>query len=115
MRTCSPDVSTFISHSAPIPPCCPVSGNPLPGSKVTVCYFPAGVVFPVEDLEAFISEYVGGHAARAIRNMEEMIQDLAIRVEEVVRVPVRVYADLVIQPPYGGAVQGMRVSARVAP
>lgn len=112
LRTCAPDLPTFVSHSTPIPPCCPVSGNPRPGSKITVSYIPAGVVMPVEDLVDFVAEYVGGHATREVRNMEEMVQDLAVRVRDVVKVPVRVRADLIILPPYGGAEQTMRVSAR---
>ncbi|MGC4393723.1 hypothetical protein [Agrobacterium sp. M50-1] len=112
IRTCSGTIQTFVSHSAPIPQCCPVSSNPLPGSRVTVCYIPNDVVFPVEDLASFIDEYVGGHKSRDVRNMEEMVQDLAVRVRDVVGVAVRAYADLIIQPPYGGAQQTMRVSAR---
>lgn len=113
MRTCDANIKTFVSHGAALPICCPVSQNPRPGSKITVCYIPEGVVFPVEDLESFIAEYVGGHSSRNVRNMEEMIQDLAVRVKEEVKVPVRVFADLIISPPYGGADQTMRVSVRL--
>jgi hypothetical protein len=112
IRTCQPDTKTFVSHSVPIPQCCPVSGNPLPGSKLTVCYIPNAIVFPVEDLAAFVSEYVGGRGE--IRGMEEMVQELATRVRDVVGVPVRAFADLGIQPPYGGERQTMRVTARAA-
>jgi hypothetical protein len=112
IRTCSATVATFVSHSTPIPQCCPISGNPLPGSKLTVCYQPHDVVFPVEELASFVSEYVDGHPSRNVRNMEEMIQDLAVRVRDVVKVPVRAFADLIIQPPYGGDQQTMRVAAR---
>ena len=113
IRSCNAHVPIFLSHSTPIPQCCPVSGNPLPGSKLTVCYRPDDVVFPVEDLASFVSEYVGGRGD--IRGMEEMIQELAVRVRDVVRVPVRAYADLVIKPPFGGDQQTMRVSARATP
>lgn len=112
IRTCSLDIPTFIAHYVDLPPCCPVSGNPLHGSNMRVCYMPAGVVFPVEDLVAFIDEYRGGHDLRNIRNMEEMIQDLAARVCDVVGVNVRVVANLIIKPPFGGDQQQMRVSAR---
>lgn len=112
IRTCQPDTKTFVSHSVPIPQCCPVSGNPLPGSKLTVCYIPNATVFPVENLAAFVSEYVGGRGET--RGMEEMVQELAIRVRDVVGAPVRAFADLVIQPPYGGEHQTMRVAARAA-
>lgn len=112
MRTCDQKTAAFVSHSAPIPQCCPVSGNPLPGSKVTVSYVPAGVVFPVEDLAAFVAEYVGGRGS--VRGMEEMIQELANRVRDAVGVRVRASADLIINPPFGGGQQTMRVTARAA-
>lgn len=111
-RTCKQNTPIFVSHSVPLPQCCPVSGNPLPGSVLKVFYFPNKTVFPVENLASFISEYVNGHALRDVRNMEEMIQDLAERVCEEVGVNVRATADLLIQPPYGGDQQTMRVSAR---
>jgi hypothetical protein len=112
MRTCNDTVQIFVSHSTPLPQCCPVSRNPLPGSNLTVCYQPNGIVFPVEDLADFVAEYVGGRGD--IRGMEEMIQELATRVRDVVGVPVRAYADLIIQPPYGGDQQTMRVAVRAS-
>lgn len=112
IRSCNAYVPTFVSHSTPLPQCCPVSKNPLPGSKLTVCYRPDDVVFPVEDLAAFVAEYVGGRGD--IRGMEEMIQELVVRVRDVVQVPVRAFADLLIKPPFGGEIQTMRVSARAA-
>lgn len=113
VRTCAPDTKTFVSHTAPIPPCCPVSGNPKAGSTVRVSYLPRGVVVPVEILEERVRGYVGGF--ESIRGMEEMIQDIARWCAEETGVRVRAVADLVIQPPYGGEMQTMRVSARCTP
>lgn len=110
IRTCADDVPTFINHNVPLPRCCPVSGNPAPGSMLRVSYYPAGVVIPVEDLAAWVSEYIDGHFLRDIRNMEEMIQDIAKRCSETVHVRVRVVADLLIDPPGGGEQQEMRVA-----
>lgn len=112
LRTCDAAVKTFISHTVEIPECCPVSHNPRPGSVLTVSYFPDGVVVPVENLVDWVNEYVGGHDTRRIRNMEEMVQDIAVRCAEETRVRVRLRANLIIQPPYGGELQTMRVSAR---
>lgn len=112
MRTCDPNTRAFVSHSVPLPQCCPVSGNPAAGSKLTVSYLPAGVVFPVEDLAAFVAEYVGGRGE--VRGMEEMIQELANRVNGVVGVNVRAVAYLIINPPFGGDPQTMRVTARAS-
>jgi NADPH-dependent 7-cyano-7-deazaguanine reductase QueF len=115
IRTCDETTPAFISHELDIPQCCPVSGNPYPGSKIRVSYFPAGIVVPVEDLASWLDEYIGGHESRSVRNMEEMIQDLAVRCTETTRASVRVSADLKIKPPYGGEMQRMRVTARATP
>lgn len=110
IRTCSIDVPTFVAHEVNIPQCCPVSANPAPGSVIKVCYIPNGIVYPVENLVDLVNEYVGGRGD--VRNMEEMIQDVASRVAGIVKVPVRAIADLNIRPPFGGDMQKMRVSAR---
>ncbi len=65
---------------------------------------------PVEALAAMAGEYVGGLGE--IRGMEELVQDFARRTAAEVRVPVRAKAELLIQPPYGGDVQRMHVSAK---
>ncbi len=111
-RTCDAKIPTFISHQLDLPQCCPISGNPYPGSTIVVSYFPYDTVVPVEDLASWIAEYVDGHKTRMVRNMEEMIQDLAVRCAEETNVTVRVSADLRIKPPYGGDMQRMRVTAR---
>lgn len=111
-RVCDAVVPAFVSHELPLPQCCPVSGNPFPGSTLRVSYLPAGTVVPVENLAAWIDEYRGGNEMRSIRNMEEMIQDIAVRCADEVGVAVRVVANLQIKPPYGGDMQTMRVSAR---
>ena len=110
IRTCSTEIPTFIAHEVAIPVCCPVSANPAEGSVIVICYRPDGVVFPVEDLVDMVDGYVGGRGA--VRNMEEMIQDVAVRVATIVKVPVRAIAKLNIRPPFGGDMQKMRVSAR---
>lgn len=112
-RTCDPTVAAFVSHSVPIPECCPVSRNPKPGSTIRVSYLPRSIVVPVEALEEKVRGYVGGF--ESIRGMEEMIQDIARWCSAETGVPVRAVADLIIQPPYGGDRQTMRVSARHYP
>lgn len=112
-RTCDPTISTFVSHSVPVPECCPVSKNPKPGSTIRVSYLPRDIVVPVEALEERVRGYIGGF--ESIRGMEEMIQDIARWCAEESGVRVRAVADLIIQPPYGGDLQKMRVSSRSAP
>lgn len=112
MRTCDPTIAAFVSHSVPVPECCPVSKNPRPGSTVRVSYLPRDIVVPVEMLEERVRSYIGGF--ESIRGMEEMIQDIARWCAVEAGVRVRVVADLIIQPPYGGDLQTMRVTARAA-
>lgn len=111
IRTCDDDVATFVSHEVGIPRCCPRSGNPAPGSILRVSYRPKRIVLPVEDLAAWVEEFVGGHP-NGRREMEGMIQDLAKRVSAIVGVRVRVVADLLIDPPFGGDQQKMKVVVR---
>ena len=113
-RTCTPGRATSVHHVVEIPPCCPVSGNPRPGSTLTLRYIPkGGVVMPVEDLSVMVEEYVGGFGA--IRAQEEMIQNIAARCAALIQQPVRVRADLVIAPPDGGDLQRMIVTCRAVP
>lgn len=111
-RTCDPTIAVFVSHLVPIPECCPVSKNPKPGSTIRVSYLPKNIVVPVEALEERVRGYVGGF--ESIRGMEEMIQDISRWCADETGVAVRAVANLVIQPPYGGDLQLMRVSARSA-
>ena len=114
IRTCATDQRTFVHHVVSVPRCCPVSGNPQPGSLLRVSYAPvAGLVVPVEALEELVEQYVGGLGS--VRAQEEMIQHLAARCADSVRVPVRARADLLIAPPFGGEQQRMVVSAHARP
>lgn len=107
------DVDTAVHHTVALPACCPATGNPLAGSKLSVSYRPRGIVFPVEALADMTKDYVHGH--QDVREMEGMVQHIALRVAEIVKVRVRVRADLNIRPPFGGDNQGMIVTAIGAP
>jgi hypothetical protein len=81
---------------------CPVSKNPQPGSTITIMYCPRGTVLEVAHLYAYLHQYRGGlrdeQGTIIVRNMEEMIDRVARDCAEVLGVPVRVYANLVIAP-----------------
>jgi len=94
-----PDVSSGAQvHTLPLPPMCPVSGNPQPGSYVAVRYTPRGRTLEVYALEAHIARFVGGwlRDGAHIRDMEQMIATLAADCAASVGVPVRVRARLVL-------------------
>ena len=100
--------------AVPLPQCCPVSGNPHPGSAITISYTTAGRVLDVEHLPAYLSGYVGGlvRGGRvATRDMEGMIQRIAYECAAALGAPVTVDADLRIAP--GDQRMQIRASASV--
>ena len=89
-------------HVLELPPCCPVSKNPRPGSFIMICYRPQGIVLEVGALYAYIHQFRGGLRDETgeivIRDMEGMIARIAQDCADAVDVPVSVCADLVIAP-----------------
>jgi 7-cyano-7-deazaguanine reductase len=83
-------------HELPIDPCCPVSGNPRPGSLISIAYEPIGRILEVASLRAYIDSYKGGRGD--VRSMEGMIQAIAQDCSNAVRAHVIVNAELVIEP-----------------
>lgn len=90
------------AHIIELPPCCPVSKNPRPGSTLTICYRPVGSVLEVGSLYAYIHQYKGGlrdeTGTLVVRDMEGMISLIAAHCAQALRVPVSVCAQLVIAP-----------------
>lgn len=90
------------AHIIELPPCCPVSKNPRPGSIIIICYRPQGSVLEVGALYAYIHQYKGGlkdeTGTLIIRDMEGMVGLIAEHCAQVVGVPVSVCAQLVIAP-----------------
>lgn len=80
----------------PISNCCPVTGNPLHGSKVGIFYDPANVMLEVISLHAYIESYRGGRGE--VRSMEGMIQAIAQDCADCVGQRVRVIAELLLAP-----------------
>ena len=62
-------------HWLPLPQCCPVSGNPQPGSFIGICYVPSRSFLEVYSLRKYVTEYVGGRDG--VRDMEGMVQQIA--------------------------------------
>lgn len=89
-------------HTLEIPPCCPVSKNPRPGSTITIRYRPHGASLEVATLVAYIHSYRGGLYDVAgqllVRDMEGMLVQIAQDCADVLGVAVRVSAQLVIVP-----------------
>lgn len=111
-RPCRSDISIVNQHCVSLPTCCPVSGNPLPGSTLTISYLPNGKVIDVYSLSSWVNEFVGGHPS-GTREMESMIQDLAERCAAAVMVEVTATADLTINA--GLTTQTMQVVCKAGP
>lgn len=92
----------FEQHTLDIPPCCPVSKNPRPGSKIVISYRAKEQVLEVASLMAYIYRFVGGlHSASGdlvVRDMEGMLLKIAQDCANKLGVPVRVRAELVLLP-----------------
>src|SRR3954468_6828545 len=86
----------LMRHTLPLPSCCPVSGNPQPGSEVRISYRPQHHVLEVYALTAYLRSYIGGHAD-GTRNMEPMIQHVARDCAEALGVRVIVRAHVILQ------------------
>lgn len=91
-----PEIKLYEQHIVPLPPCCPVSGNPQAGSTITISYTPAACFLEVYSLQKFVNSFVGGR--EGVRDMEGMIQTIARDCANLLGVPVKVRADLNLQP-----------------
>lgn len=107
-----PDARMVESHTLDLPACCPRSGNPQPGSTITVRYKPLGWCLEVYSLAALLRLFVGGFPGAgpypAERNMEGMIRLLAQMAADALGVSVSVVASLKLDA--GGMT--LRVRAR---
>jgi 7-cyano-7-deazaguanine reductase len=92
----------FMQHAVDIPPCCPVSRNPRPGSTLTVVYRAKEQVLEVASLYAYLHQFVGGLRASdgqfVVRDMEGMLLRVAQDCAQAVNVPVRIYARWHVAP-----------------
>ncbi len=90
------------THTLEIPPCCPVSKNPRPGSTITISYRPFGCSLEIASLFAFIHSFRGGfydeQGQLLVRDMEGMILRIAEECALVLGVEVEVIADLQLVP-----------------
>ena len=94
-------VATVQIHILDLPQCCPFSGNPQSGSTIEIRYTPVSKHIEVYSLRDYIASYIGGKkcpdSGKLIeREMEGMIQRIAIDCATAASVPVSVVAHLVL-------------------
>ena len=99
-RLTGPKVSLAQSHRLDLPRCCPISGNPAPGSTLRLTYQPDLWCLEVYALESMVESFVGGFDGAPgydpDRNMEGMIATLAQMAADATGVPVKATARLVL-------------------
>lgn len=95
--------STTVTHHLPLPQCCPISGNPQPGSSISITYEPDHSMLEVASLVGYIDSYKGGRGE--VRSMEGMIQSIAQDCANCVEVKVVAFAELIIYPGQSMAVE----------
>jgi 7-cyano-7-deazaguanine reductase len=96
----NPTLISRVSVTTPMPPMCPRSQNPQPGSTVTITYCAGAVVLEVYSVAAYLRQYVGGRAMEGgatIRDMEQTIQQIALDARAALGVDVAVRGDLILQ------------------
>jgi 7-cyano-7-deazaguanine reductase len=82
-------------HRLDLPSMCPISGNPKPGSHIRILYKADGKFLEVYSLQAYVNSFIGGHPS-GVRDMEQTIQKIAGDCALVLGVPVKVYANLIL-------------------
>lgn len=87
---------TYHEHEIELPQCCPISGNPQPGSTITISYEGNEGFLEVASLRTFIDSYVGGKGE--VRSMEGMLQEIAQACADTLGVQVTLKSNLLIDP-----------------
>lgn len=84
------------THALDLPPCCPISGNPLSGSTIEIQYEPKDRILEVVSLCAYVDSYQGGRGD--VRSMEGMVQQITQDAADALGCTVWVLAVLNINP-----------------
>jgi NADPH-dependent 7-cyano-7-deazaguanine reductase QueF len=87
--------SIFQTHILPLPQCCPISGNPQPGSTLYLSYYAGAEFLEVYSLRKYVTEYIGGRGD--VRDMEGMIIQIARDCAATLNSPVLAWAYIVLQ------------------
>lgn len=89
------NIASFQMHTLDLPRCCPVSGNPQPGSKLYLSYMPGDHFIEVYSLRQDVYSYVNGRGD--VRDMEGMIAMIARDCATAIQVPVLAWAYILLQ------------------
>jgi hypothetical protein len=91
-----------LQHVLELPPCCPVSKNPRPGSVITISYSPCGRSLDIISLTGYIHTFIGGkrdeQGELVVRDMEGMLMAIARHCAQTLGQAVTLEADLQLVP-----------------
>jgi hypothetical protein len=97
-RVTGPDAEIMHRHILPLPPMCPVSGNPREGSTLILSYLSSGWCLEKYSLSRLLRRFNGGWKGTprypAERNMEGAAKLIAKMAADAVGVPVRAHVRL---------------------
>lgn len=86
-----PLVATHIHLTYPFAQLCPMSGEPQPGSTITISYEADKVLLEIKALRQYLASYMGENPHN-VRDLEEAAQVIAQHCADVLQKPVQVIA-----------------------
>ena len=89
----NPGMAMVQRHIVNVPALCPVTGNPQPGSTLTVTYKPGAKLLELYSLTEYVHSFVGHET---VRDIEHFAQTLAQGCADTLGVPVSVRAHFVL-------------------
>jgi 7-cyano-7-deazaguanine reductase len=89
----NPDMQMVQRHLVNIPPLCPATGNPQPGSTLSVTYIPKSTLLELYSLSEYVHSFVGHET---VRDIEYFAQTFAQDCADVLGVSVSVRANFVL-------------------
>ena len=89
----NPHMQMVQRHLVNVPSLCPATGNPQPGSTLSVTYIPRSKLLELYSLTAYVHSFVGHET---VRDIEYFAQTLAQDCADVLGVAVTVRANFVL-------------------
>ena len=89
----NPAMAMVQRHIVKVPALCPATGNPQPGSTLTITYIPEARLLELYSLAEYVHSFIGH---QTVRDIEYFAQTLAQDCADALGVPVSVRAHFVL-------------------
>ena len=103
-----PSLSMRVRLTYPFARLCPISGEPQPGSTITISYDAGALLLETKALQRYLASFAGDNS-QGVRDLEEAAQVIAQQCADILRATVLVVAQ------YHLHVGGMEVEVRANP